>query len=376
MFVTTLPITPTLSTPFLRMSTPLFADIIANALGSPLFLFVNTTGLKTSFVADEQQAFADLYQTQLRSLGIVPDRLDHDGSQGYAKFFDEVQKTLLAKNALSNKTEEIAWCPCGRVEIPARLISELLSKKHGLKRLVSGTETEPRCAVCLELLRISSDDVLQLALSCDSPLKIFPSLYQQQMESNLSFARSFPWVASRKHRVGTDLDSEFRWLPFLAYLSQTGEQDVVLVTSQNTMNKAVKVAALASMLVPSLHVHIVVHPLIRIQAGRVPFVAKTLQEYLDLCEGRQIARAFLALAMQWTDMETQLPAQDLHWVKTSLAKKADNVLLEKRPTSFRDVFSQCNRNQLLLILKLLRSQQALSEEQNNFLQSVLGRASS
>lgn len=370
--ITTLPITPSQSSPFQRFYSPLIADIISRLTGAPFMLFCNTVGMKTSYRVDEQQRLFELYKSQLHLLQISCTESSHDGSKEYQEYFSKLLNLIRNKNIFDKVEMDLAWCQCGRVEIPMILLKHIPTMTHGYRRLVSYEGIKPVCVVCKGELRYSSELVEVIRLpDMGQVFSIVPAKYSLQAQNDYDFIINHPTLISRNHR-NDSLDTEFRWLPFVRYLTRRQFQRVVLVVPPTHLLKAVKVAVFTKYLNPDLSFDIFIHPLIRIRDGRINFKGLSVAEFVRVCGGFSQARGFMALGTQWSSLDSIIESKELHFTRLCV----NHLGIVEEPSqmmSLESIPGVLNRERMQLLFKKIRSYQDVAPIDEQLLSAVFAK---
>lgn len=360
-FVTTLPITPSTESPYLRFYTPLLADIFSRLTGTPFKMFCNTVGFKTGFSATRQSELYQHYLAQLSLLSIRSNTSDHDGSVNYRSYQAGTLSDLVLERIVEQTELDLAWCQCGRVELPAELVYTLLSRKHGFKGLIKGTAKDPLCSFCGSSLSSSRENVkfIHLPVYNAHHVNVIPAKLGNQLSQYITDISAHPMLISRNHRVG-EYDPEFHWLPFLNYLAGDTKSNITLIVSPNTFDKAIKVISFARLTNPLLDFNVVVHPLLRVKDGRISFKGLTIKPFIKVCGGVSEARGFLSIGTQWSNLESTIESRELHFVRMCVQYLPDFTPLS-HSYSVEEVINVFNRNNLNHIFKQLRSYRDISD---------------
>ncbi|HUC31371.1 MAG TPA: hypothetical protein VMR99_01620 [Candidatus Paceibacterota bacterium] len=273
----------------------------------------NTIGMKTVDHEKSADSYFRLYQSQVSGIAIDPKFCAHDGSSDYERYFNDVLARLADAHILKELTQEISWCECGRVEIPTEAARALIQQQRS-KSLIEGDSLESaRCKVCRSGLHTDMEQTLVTTLPRIT-IRSIPGIYAKELGTIADRIAARTVTVSRRHRShGVCYDTDFRWFPYITSLSQT-DKDVVIVSSPTTLNQAMKVIAITSMLDPTIQCTLLVHPLIRIRDQRTALSGMSIERFYQLISSPLARRFLLAASMQWTSHETSLGSEEIHLI--------------------------------------------------------------
>ncbi len=168
------------------------------------------------------------------------------------------------------------------------------------------------------------------------------------------------------------IDTDFRWMGHISFLAnrKRGTQHIFLVAGSDSLVQALKVIYLTKVLKTPVSITLVIHPLLHIQDVRSNLSKKGIGEYLVLYKEASVARAFLALGLQWSSYRSTVKSSELYLVQQSLSRNVE-FSGQKRESYGADFIKKyLQRNALLKTLKHLRAGNSPTEEQKALLQAV------
>jgi len=359
-----LPLTPGKHKGFVTLLGPLLADIVARICQAPLEVVLNTA---SSFGSRTQEY--DLYLDQLKQMGINLCNYDYDESSQYHDYIEKTVQSLQQKTILTFSQEELAVCPCGKVEIPQQALKVLLKEKRGKMIKVDG---KIECTECHGQLRKESQKVLQMNF-CQNPIRvnIWPKRYVQEFKAIQRRFQQKPLIVSRHHRPGQNvslqgqtivLDSDFRWMAYVNYFNSV-RTHVCLVAASDCLNHVAKIICLAKTIDPTIEFSLIVHPLIEVQDSNGKISELSINQYLEICKIPAVSRSFLSLGIQWTKGKIMLPSKELYLVEHSIFPWQKFEDVPKLDVDFSNVGKLINRSSMLGLLKSLRGKRPLTPEQ-------------
>lgn len=366
--VMTLPITPKNGNSFLTLVTPFVADVYAKASQAQLTIVLNTVGIKSknSRVSSKEQHRE--YQRLLSCLGMDPARCEHDGTDLYESFFQLEISRVKTLSLFQHSRRDIAWCSCGRVEIPVDVASKIIVEQRQ-KTLISGSSCkDAKCVACGSFLEFGNEEVVHINLP-QAIISADPSLYSKELTAITERTCKRDVIITRKHR-GTEeeFDTDFRWYGYVGCFASPGD-DVVIITSPTTLNQAVKVLLYCHVVYPDIRIRLFIHPLVRVIDHKVIMSTMSGQEFFDFLDTPIQARMFLALGMQWAAPEGSIGTDEVYLIRQTSQKITDCSCVNVGciPGSLCDVFT---RNNVNLLFKQVRCGKILSHSQTQLVSLI------
>ncbi len=356
-----LPLTPGKHQNFETLTGPLLSDIISRTCCVPLDVVFNTAGSFKNFKESYEH-----YLKQLEKMGIQLNKYDHDESLEYHQYIKELVFSLFQKKHLFISRESIMVCECGKVEIPCDALDQLLITGRG--KLISIN----KCKHCGTSLEEKKENVLKMSFCQESfPIQVWPVRYQSMIQLIRDWLKENFLVISRHTRSGQKveldgnefiLDTDFRWMACVNYFSPKNEH-ICIVASSDCLNQASKIICLSHLINPSLKYTLIIHPLIEV-VGVFKFSKMRIDDYLGICQNREVARTFLSLGIQWTKERTILNSSEFHLVKKSVFPREIRVdKNEKDEINFFQVSQIVSRNTMINFLKSLRAGKNISSNE-------------
>ncbi len=369
--ITTLPITPSSSSPLLRFYTPFIADVISRVSHTPFFMFCNTVGMKTTFDSKKQQLLFELYKKQLNTLYINFNTADHDGSLKFKYYFKECLQLLNSNNFIESKELDMAWCKCGKVEIPISFLEKYFFINNSNKNLVVGTSSDPKCKFCMQRLDFKKQSVKILNFDANTDLNIIlPSKYKLQAEKDYYSLCEFPYIISRSQRK-ISYDTEFIWSTYINFIAPQSVDEIVMVLSPNNLNKAIRVVLITQMLKKNLRFRFIIHPLLRCNKTDALHKNLQLESVFDIFSNVNEIRGLLALSSKWNSNESAIMLKDLHYVKLCIKYLQKNISNDHK-VEIDEVATILNRDYLNRMFKIIRSYKVPGDFDLWFLNHIFG----
>lgn len=365
--IMTLPITPNRRCSFLTLVTPFVADIYARSIGAELTIVLNTTGIKSeSYGMSPADQYKNYIHLLLR-LGMGSIRCVHDGTDLYESFFQSEMIRIKEMSLLQRLNRTVAWCSCGRVEIPVDVALKIIADQRH-KTLIRGSNLEnATCAVCHSSLNTGDKDVSHIWLPKEN-IDVEPCLYAKEIEAIVERTAERDVIVTRHHRgIEEKFDTDFRWYGYVGCFAKPGDE-VVIITSPTTLNQAVKVFLYSKMAYPDIKIRLCVHSLIRIIDHKIKMSKMNIDEFLALLNPLQ-ARMFLSLGIQWTALESFIGTNEVYLIKQTSQKITEGVQSESGcfSQSLQNVFT---RRSISSLYKSIRRDQTLSPEQLQLLRLI------
>ncbi len=377
--VLTLPLTPSEKKSFLIFFTPLFADIISKAVLAKLTIMLNTAGLKSEFVdnitADEQVSG---YGDYCRRLGINNSTTSfaNDGTKSFQDFSEKMIQELFTDGLIREKTEEMTWCNCGRVELPSCFLDSL---DYGIwrKSLLCKKDGTVKCSICGQPLSSGKEKIYTINFPEVRQIEVLPPIYTDRVNDLAVRIAKHPTIISRRHRTGKKMvlngeeivvDTDFRWMSYLGYLGI--DKNCHIVTGLSTLNQAVKVVAFNRLIYPNTRVSLVVHPTIKIKDGGQKLSGLRINDFLSLCDSADVARIILAGCIQWRHSESILNSDEMDLISKSASHVKNENWADDGPLSVDKLPNLINRQKIFEWLKCLRNHSSLTKQQM-FLQRTI-----
>lgn len=370
MLVTTLPVTVNENPSFLTLITPFLAHVASIALDARGVVMTNTIGMKT--VGHEKSAddYFRLYQSQVSGIAIDPELCAHDGSLNYERCFKDVLAQLADDHMLRELTQEISWCECGRVEIPTEAARALIRQQRP-KSLIEGNSLESaRCKICRSGLYTAMEQTLVTTLP-HIIVHSVPGINSKDLEAIADRIATRMVTVSRNHRGnGMCYDADFRWLPYLTSLSQM-DKEVVIVSSPTTLNQAMKVVAITSVLDPTIQCTLLIHPLVRIRDQRIALSEMSIEKFYQLIPSLSARRFLFAASMQWTSHETLFGSEEIHLISQTAEMISSYGINQNQfiPISLENFVHFFNRGTTNRLLKAVRTN-GMQAEDDQLLQLI------
>lgn len=356
-----LPLTPGKHQNFETLMGPLLADIVSRICCVPLDVVFNTAGSFKNFKESYEH-----YLKQLEKMGIQLNKYDHDESLEYYQYIKDLTFSLFQRKKLFISQESIMVCECGKVEIPCGALDQLLITGRG--KLIYGN----KCKHCGTSLKEKKENVLKMSFCQENfPIHVWPVRYQIAIQSISDWLKENSLIVSRCTRSGQKvelngneftLDTDFRWMACVNYFSPKNEH-ICIVASSDCLNQASKIIYLSHLINPSLKYTLIVHPLIEV-VGLYKFSKMGIDDYLNTCQNREVARTFLSLGIQWSKESTILNSSEFHLVKKSVFPREIKVdKNEKDVIDFAQILQLVNRNTMINFLKSLRARGNISSNE-------------
>lgn len=366
--VMTLPITPRNSNSFLTLTTSLVADVYAKAFCAELTVVLNTVGIKSESSGISPTEQYKNYQYLLSRLGMNPAKCEHDGSDLYESFFQSEVSRMEGLSFLQRSKRDIAWCSCGRVEIPVDVALKIISEQRQ-KTLISGSSFGgAKCIACDSFLVSGNEEVMHINLHTATVLAE-PLLYSRELATITERTSKRDIIITRRHRGPNErFDIDFRWYGYVGCFANPGDE-VVIVTSPTTLNQAIKVLLYCQIAYPEITIRLFIHPLIRIADHKVTMSTMSTQEFFDFLVIPIQARMFLSLGMQWTTPESFIGTDEVYLIKQTSQKITDYncVGVDCITGSLCNIFTRNNVNSLF---KQVRCGRVLSRSQNQLVSFI------
>lgn len=376
--VLTLPLTPSGKKSFLIFFTPLFADIISKAVSAKLTVMLNATGLKSEFTDNTVDERVNEYSDYCRKLGVDNSTATfaHDGTKSFQDFSEKMIQELFIDGLIKEKTEEMMWCNCGRVELPSCFLDSLdcgvwrrslLCKKDGIVK----------CRVCGQPLSSGKEKSYTISLPETQQIEVLPSIYTDRVNDLATRIARHPTIISRRHRIGKKMvlngeeivvDTDFCWMGYLGYLGI--EKSCHIVTGLSTLNQAIKVVAFSKLVYPDTKVSLVIHPTIKIKDGNQRLSGLGINDFLSLCDSANVARIILTGCIQWRHSESTLNSDEMDLISKSASHIKHESSDDNRPLTANELPEFINRQKVFEWLKCLRNHNLLTRQQR-FLQKIV-----
>jgi len=354
--VTILPITPGKHSSFKTLLGILIADVISRTTFRPLEIVLNTTH---SFNAYSKNVLP--YLTQLKKLGIKPSVVHDDNTEKYFNHLKQTLNILESKGLIKFEKRQMVWCNCGAVELPLSVLELQITESR--TKLTQNN----KCIKCKGDIYQGEEEVLIMNFP-DKILTTYiqPKMYKNEFTQIKERIHNHPLIISRNHRPGKQisvfnkpvtLDSDFCWTTYLKYLTKAND-NIVIVAGSDTLNHSAKAICFLNAIEPTVKISIIIHPLIEIEDGRISISNLDINSYLDLCKTAPVAKTFLMLGAQWSQMKCKINSQELHLVKSSVnPQQILNLKEDKTKIKLERFTHDVSRSTITHLLKILRSYQ-------------------
>lgn len=379
MIVTTLPIAYKANRPHRVMVSSYAVSLLAKMTGAKAYFPINMMSLR----GDEWGSVAEgigSYKCTLQSLGYVrpEDVVLSDASPELILYAQQCVEKAVDGGVCEYRSAGISVCRCGRVEILTHLIGNLADSNQ--LRLVTEKDGRYFCNICKSELQDRQSETLMYQQGELTRPPVWPPIRAKPLDGIVGALEKKTYLVSRvmsvrkyKADISRDLclDPDFQTAIYLRYLSEVEEDtEVVVLVSANHLYRGSRAIATANSLGLPIHFRLVVHPMFDFAAGNTVFEQRmSSAEYLHLLGDATALKLFQATMLQWGRTESYCNVGDLPLLKKTIPSLIQYA--EAGPVSLDEALELLNRNRLLAVLKKIRKNKELSEQEKCLIASML-----
>jgi hypothetical protein len=379
MIVTSLPISYKVNRPHRVMVSPYTVSVIAKMTGAKAFFPLNMMSLRGEAWGSVAEGVAT-YERALSALGYLrtEDTVLSDASPEVVRYAQECVARSVDDGVCEFRPEDISTCTCGRVEILTRLV-DVLAESNQL-RVIDERNGLYYCKVCASELQEKRHETLMYQQGDLAQPMVWPSIYMRSLAGAVGELEQKTYLVSRRlsarkyeTAISSDLciDPDFHTAIYLRYLSEiVGDSEVSVVVSAQHLYRGSRAIATANGLGTPIRFNLIVHPMFDFATGNTMF-GRTMSsaEYLDLLGGATALKLFQATMLQWGRAESYCNTGDLPLLKKTIPSLFQYGAVGT--VSLEDVMRLLNRNRLLAVLKKVRKNHILTDQEQCLIAAVL-----
>lgn len=366
MIITTFPLSFRKRRSFRIFYTPLVADMLGNYLKTPIFLPINQLGIRTDLSPDLVRD----YKRKLGDLGIhVPvEAILSDLCPRFNTFIESCVNELVDNGQCYTSERQFKTCDCGVIEIP-------LEAEHAY--LTKIVPHEHVCIVCKKGLRVRKGTVLVIRNTLiSSPTFLQANMTGRYIAVQRDIYHKEIIISRLARHTGVylsykefTLDPDFCLGLYPAFLEEVvGHKNNIFVIGMSTLSQVSKATRFSYLMFPDIRMKFVVHP--KVSFPSMCIDGMTLSDLSSHFIGVENMRMFLGLGLNWNKYESIIPADDVRIVNAT--KINSHTEVSKHETELSKALTNINRNEILSLMKRIRSQKSLSNSDHLLIRAVFG----